>query len=108
MSFETFRALIAETAGRTGYDAALLAAQAWQESRFKPDCVGTHEEVGLMQVTETAGKEWARSRSVDSFSRDSLFNPATNIQAGTSSQRSPWPPATAQRKYMPSHFATAP
>lgn len=75
--------MIIETGREYGVDPRLVSALIWQESRFKPDCVGTHQEVGLMQVTETAGKEWAKKQSVDSFSRDSLFNPETNIQAGT-------------------------
>ena len=75
--------LIIQTGQEHGVDPRLVSALIWQESRFKADCVGTHREVGLMQVTETAGKEWAKSRKVDSFSRDSLFDPATNIQAGT-------------------------
>ena len=34
MAFETYRTLIAELASQQGYDAAVLAAQMWQESRF--------------------------------------------------------------------------
>ena len=75
--------MIIETWREYGVDPRLVSSLIWQESRFKPDCVGTHQEVGLMQVTETAGKEWAKSRKVASFTRESLFNPATNIQAGT-------------------------
>lgn len=49
MSFERFRPLILQTAQRTGYDAALLAAQAWKESRFNPNARSWAGARGLMQ-----------------------------------------------------------
>jgi soluble lytic murein transglycosylase len=75
--------LIVQTGREYGVDPRLVSALIWRESRFDANCIGTRQEVGLMQVTETAGMEWAKNRGVNSFSRDSLFNPATNIQAGT-------------------------
>ena len=75
--------LIIQIGHEYGVDPRLVSALIWRESRFDPNCVGTHQEVGLMQVTEAAGREWAENRNVNSFSRDSLFNPTTNILAGT-------------------------
>lgn len=49
MSFQRFKGMIVETARRTGYDAALLAAQAWKESRFNPLAVSMAGARGLMQ-----------------------------------------------------------
>ena len=75
--------IIIQTGRECGVDPRLVSSLIWKESRFRPDCIGTHQEVGLMQVTEAAGQEWAKSRRIRSFSRESLFDPTTNIQAGT-------------------------
>ncbi|MFH0953081.1 MAG: lytic transglycosylase domain-containing protein [Verrucomicrobiota bacterium] len=75
--------LIVRISRERGLDPRLVSSLIWRESRFEADRVGTHKEVGLMQVTETAGQEWAKASGVIGFSRDTLFNPATNIQAGT-------------------------
>ncbi|MFH1026391.1 MAG: lytic transglycosylase domain-containing protein, partial [Pseudomonadota bacterium] len=75
--------LIVRISTQRHLDPRLVAALIWKESRFRVDRVGTHNEVGLMQVTEDAAKEWARAEGVAGFSRNSLFNPTTNILAGT-------------------------
>jgi soluble lytic murein transglycosylase len=75
--------LIVQTGREFGVDPRLLSALIWQESRFVADCVGTHGEIGLMQVTENAALEWAKDRRVKPFSKDMLFDPKTNLQAGT-------------------------
>ena len=78
-----FDPMITRSADRHGVDARLIWAVIWQESRFRPDAVGTKNEVGLMQVTEPAGREWARAAQKPTFRREDLFDPATNIEAGT-------------------------
>ncbi len=63
-------------------DPRLVTAVIWAESRFDPTRIGTAGEVGLMQVTENAGKEWAHASQRASFHRDELFDPLTNLHAG--------------------------
>lgn len=78
-----FDVLIVQTGQAYQVDPRLVSALIWKESRFDPGVVGPKKEIGLMQVTETAGREWARSQGVPEFSRESLFDPVTNVQAGT-------------------------
>ncbi|HBA83887.1 MAG TPA: hypothetical protein DCZ95_07330 [Verrucomicrobia bacterium] len=78
-----FDRLIVETSRRFDVDPRLVSALIWRESRFDPNCVGTHQEVGLMQITEAAAREWADTYDVSNFKRTDLFDPSTNIQAGT-------------------------
>jgi soluble lytic murein transglycosylase len=74
---------ILQAAQRYGVDPALIKAVVWQESRFDAEVVGTAGEVGLMQVTEIAGMEWADSIGWTGFETNALFNPYTNTMAGT-------------------------
>lgn len=78
-----FDALILSVAREYRVDPRLVAAVTWQESRFDPAAIGTKGEVGLMQVTETAGGEWAAAESVPLFTRSDLFDPMINVRAGT-------------------------
>jgi len=75
--------LIAKNAASRGLDPKLIRAVIWRESRFKYNCRGNRGEIGLMQVTENAAKEWAEANNIVNFHKNDLFNPETNIQAGT-------------------------
>ena len=75
--------LIVKASREQNLDPRLVAALIWRESRFDANRIGSKKEVGLMQVTETAGLEWAKASGVIDFSRGALFNPVTNLQAGT-------------------------
>lgn len=75
--------LIVQAGRQFGVDPRLLSSLIWQESRFVADRVGTKGEIGLMQVTENAALEWAKDRHIEPFSKEMLFDPATNLQAGT-------------------------
>ncbi len=77
-----FDDLIVQISREHQVDSRLVAAVIWRESRFNPDRVGTHNEVGLMQVMESSAREWAHARGIRNFSRHDLFDPTTNIQAG--------------------------
>lgn len=80
MAFETYRALIAELAAARGYDAAVLAAQIWQESRFNPMAVSPAGARGLMQFMP---KTWEWARTMGWVPRGANINdPGLNIQAG--------------------------
>ncbi len=74
---------ILAAARRYGVDAALIKAVVWRESRFNPSIRGRAGEIGLMQITETAAREWADAERITNFHRDHLLDPATNTLAGT-------------------------
>jgi soluble lytic murein transglycosylase len=60
----------------------LLAAVVWEESRFRPQRVGSAGERGLMQVTTGAAAEWARAAAVRAPGPEALLDPGTNLLAG--------------------------
>ena len=78
-----FDTLIVQHATEQQLDPRLVSALIWQESRFHPECVGTKQEIGLMQITDGAVKEWAKATHVPTPPRETLFEPAANIRAGT-------------------------
>lgn len=78
-----FDDLIIRISQEQGLDPRVVSALIWKESRFKPDAVGTVGEIGLMQVTELVGHEWAYSAGIENFTAHDLFRPETNIRAGT-------------------------
>jgi soluble lytic murein transglycosylase len=80
---QRFNQLIEEIATRNGVDKFLVKAVIRRESKFDPFAYGGHGEIGLMQVTEAAGWDWARAVGRRNFGRDSLWDPRTNIEAGT-------------------------
>lgn len=81
--FHRYDALIRDAGARHGVEEALVRAVVWRESRFDAGCIGRAGEIGLMQVTEGAGSEWARSARVPEFARTDLLDPRTNLLAGT-------------------------
>lgn len=78
-----YRPLVEGAGQRHGVDPRLISAVIWQESRFRPREVGARGEIGLMQVTETAGREWAEAVGMQGFGKRRLFDPAVNVEAGT-------------------------
>src|SRR5262249_46352232 len=62
---------------------ALIKALIWRESKLLPTKEGLAGERGLMQVSETAAAEWAKAEKIASFVPTDLFDPKTNIEAGT-------------------------
>lgn len=64
-------------------DPHTIRAVIWRESNFNPGVLGKAQERGLMQVTPTAGREWAKSAKEEDFHEDDLYDPYTNIKAGT-------------------------
>lgn len=75
--------IIAKAAAEHNLAPELIRAVIWRESGFKHNCRGGHGEIGLMQVTENAAREWAQSSGIVNFKKNDLFNPETNIQAGS-------------------------
>jgi soluble lytic murein transglycosylase len=64
-------------------DPALIKAVIWRESRFNPDERGSKGEVGLMQIMEGTGTEWAGAQRVPLFSKYLLVDAAQNVDCGT-------------------------
>ena len=80
---QRYNKLIEQVAAAYDVDKLLVKAVIKRESQFDPFAYGTHGEIGLMQVTEGAGSEWARATGRRDFGRDLLWDERTNIEAGT-------------------------
>ncbi len=78
-----YDALIAEAAAQFDLDPLLIRAVIWRESGFDERAVGRAEERGLMQVTAGAGQDWADANRIENFRPTDLFDPRTNITAGS-------------------------
>jgi soluble lytic murein transglycosylase len=78
-----YDSLIAEAATRYATDPHLIRAVIWRESDFDELATGTAGERGLMQVTVDAATEWAEAEQIENFRPTDLFDPRTNILAGT-------------------------
>src|SRR6266480_3016906 len=81
--FRQFDNLITTVATEHQLDPMLIKAVVWRESRFDPQKFGSAGERGLMQVTENAANEWARETKVENFRVEELFDPKTNLEAGS-------------------------
>jgi peptidoglycan lytic transglycosylase len=81
--FHQYDSLIRSVAIAHRVDPMLVKAVVWRESRFDSKKHGNHGERGLMQVSEKAAAEWARQNKIDNFRADQLFDPKTNLEAGT-------------------------
>src|SRR5205809_1776074 len=81
--FQQYDGLIRSVAAEHHLDPMLVKAVVWRESRFDAQKFGTAGERGLMQVSEKAAAEWARGKKVENFRVEELFDPKTNLEAGT-------------------------
>ena len=81
--FKQYDGLIRSVALEHRLDPMLVKAVVWRESRFDPKKNGSAGERGLMQVSEKAAREWARENKIDNFHVEKLFDPKTNLEAGT-------------------------
>jgi peptidoglycan lytic transglycosylase len=81
--FHQYDRLIRTVALEHHLDPMLVKAVVWRESRFDPKKHGSRGERGLMQVSEQAADEWARENKIAGFNLDQLFDPKTNLEAGT-------------------------
>src|SRR5213076_2987963 len=81
--FQRYDELIRSVAIAHHLDTMLVKAVVWRESRFDPKKYGGAGERGLMQVSEKAANEWAREAKVDNFRVEELFDPKTNLEAGS-------------------------
>jgi soluble lytic murein transglycosylase len=74
---------IRAAARRYGVEPALVKAVVWQESRFHPNARGRAGEIGLMQITEEAAREWTDAQRIRGFDFEQCTDPTTNTLAGT-------------------------
>lgn len=80
--FKQYDSLITQIANEHLLDPRLVKAVVWRESQFQTDMVGRNNERGLMQVSEIAAREWAKSNAVPNFEPNQLFNPEVNLEIG--------------------------
>ena len=81
--FQHYDHVIGAVAVEHHLDPMLVKAVVWRESRFDPGKHGSHRERGLMQVSEKAANEWARENKIAGFQVEQLFDPKTNLEAGS-------------------------
>jgi soluble lytic murein transglycosylase len=81
--FQQHDPLIRTVAAEHQIDPMLVKAVVWRESRFDAQKFGTAGERGLMQVSEKAAAEWAKETNAVNFRVEELFDPKTNLEAGT-------------------------
>ncbi len=75
--------LLAQAAAERGLDTRMLWRMVRRESRFNPSAVGAAGEIGLMQVTEAAARDWARAVNLPAPTREELHDPELNLRIGT-------------------------
>ncbi len=81
--FQQYDQLIRKVAESNELDPMLVKAVVWRESRFDPKKFGGAGERGLMQVSEIAAQEWAAEKGIENFRVEELFDPKTNLEAGS-------------------------
>src|SRR5437879_1395638 len=81
--FKQYDRLIRSVATERYLDSRVVKGGGWGECRFDPKKYGGAGERGLMQVSEKAANEWARENKVDNCRVEKLFDPKTNLEAGT-------------------------
>lgn len=81
--FQQYDTLIQSVATEQQLDPMLVKAVVWRESRLAPKKIGIAGERGLMQVSEKAAAEWAGENKIENFRVEDLFDPKTNLQAGS-------------------------
>ncbi len=81
--------LIERQSGVYDLDPKLVWSLIYEETYFRTSVIGDDEEVGLMQVTPTVAKEWAKETGLKEFEkktalnvRELLSDPERNIQVG--------------------------
>lgn len=73
---------ILAAARKYGVDPALIKAVVWRESKFDPHARGTKGEMGLMQIMENTGLEWAGAQRVPLSGNSLLFDSTKNVDCG--------------------------
>ena len=74
---------IKETSARYKLDWLLIKAIIKKESNFDKNAVGYIGEIGLMQITPAALRDWERHKKMRYHFKSELFRPELNIEIGT-------------------------
>ncbi len=77
-----FDSLILLTARQYRVDASLVKAIVHEESWFDPNSRGENGEIGLMQISPGAAREYVNYRRDKTGFPPDLFNPRMNLQVG--------------------------
>ena len=78
----SYNKIIAETANRHGITEEILRAIIKRESSYQAWQVGADDEVGLMQITAGAAKDWELHHNAKCPQKGVLFDPRLNIEIG--------------------------
>jgi soluble lytic murein transglycosylase len=79
-----YRAELDKAARDQELDLYLLAGLIRQESEFDPKALSHASAYGLTQVRPTTGRQYARKLGIQRFTNRMLFQPAINVQIGSS------------------------
>ena len=74
--------IITDTAHRHGITEEIIRAIIKKESSYRPWQVGADDEIGLMQITEGAAKDWELHHNAACPPKGTLFEPRLNIEIG--------------------------
>jgi soluble lytic murein transglycosylase-like protein len=77
------RETLIESSKQNGLDPVLVASLIRQESNFNPKATSPVGARGLMQVMPAVGRTLAKSKGIEGYNDDSLYDPAVNIRLGT-------------------------
>ena len=80
---DAYDKLVQESADRQGISWLLVKAVIKQESDFQSWQVGNAGEIGLMQITSGAVRDWEKATGAECTFRSMLFDPRLNIEIGT-------------------------
>lgn len=78
-----YDAMIEEAADRYAVAPNLIRGVIRQESGFQSRAVGAAGEIGLMQITPIAAKDWCAAHGIEYRFRGWLCDPRFNIEVGT-------------------------
>jgi len=78
-----YKTMIEEAASRHSVSPDLVRAVIRQESEFRPRMIGGVGELGLMQITPNAARDWYRAHGREYRFRGLLLDPRLNIEIGT-------------------------
>lgn len=83
LEYHCYRVPILVAAERYRVPPHLIASVIWQETHFQPNRRGLAGEIGLMQILPNSAREWAQAEGITDFKPIMLFDPQTNLLAGT-------------------------